>query len=69
MNYLLTTLQKFKGMLRGLLVIQLFGAHWMAIVSATDPSLLAKKPIGGLGLAAAAVHVNAHRISNYILLL
>ena len=52
-------LQKFKGMLRGPFVIQTFGAHWMAIAGARDPSLLAEKPIGGLSLASAAGCVNS----------
>lgn len=46
-------------MLRGPLVIQTFGAHWTAVVGARDASLPAEKPIGGLGLAAAAVRVNS----------
>ena len=48
-------------MLRGLLVLQTFRAHWTAIVGANkldrvdDPYLPVGKPIGGLGLAAVAL--------------
>ena len=48
-------------MLRGPLVLQTFGAHWTAVAGArkidgiNDPNLPMGKPIGGLGLAAAAV--------------
>ena len=51
----------FGGMLKGPLVLQTFGAHWTAVTSAKkldgvdDPNLPVGKPIGGLGLAAAAV--------------
>ena len=44
------------------LVLQTFGAHWMAVTGARklervdDPNLPVGKPIGGLSLAAASVH-------------
>ena len=50
-------------MLRGPLVLQTFGAHWTAVAGAAkidrvdDPNLPVGKPIGGLGLAAAAVGI------------
>ena len=53
--------QKWKGMLRGPLVIQTFAAHYTAVsgvlkvLGVEDPNSPLKKPTGGLGLAAAAV--------------
>ena len=53
--------QKWKGMLRGPLVIQTFSAHYIAVIGVQkvlgveDPNSPLKKPIGGLGLAAAAI--------------
>ena len=55
------SLQDFKGMLRGPLVIQTFGTHLTAVKGALKidgidgPDAPIGKPIGGLGLAAAAV--------------
>jgi hypothetical protein len=54
-------LQKFKGLFKGPLVLQTFGAHFTAAAGAQkllggdDPENPAGKPIGGLGLAAAGV--------------
>ena len=53
--------QKWKGMLRGPLVIQTFSAHYTAVIGAQkvlgvkDPNSPLKKPIGGLSLATAAI--------------
>ena len=55
------SLQDFKGMLRGPLVIQTFGTHLTAVNGTlkidgiNDPDAPIGKPIRGLGLAAAAV--------------
>ena len=52
----------FKGMFRGPLVLQTFGAHWTAVTGARkldgvdDPNRPVGKPIRGLGLAAASIH-------------
>ena len=53
--------QSFLGMFKGPLALQVFGAHWSAVVGAWklegiyDLNLPVGKPVGGLGLAAAAV--------------
>lgn len=50
-------------MLKGPLVLQTFGAHWTAVAGAKrldgidDQNLPVGKPVGGLGLAAAAVSI------------
>ena len=55
------TFQNFQGMFKGPLVLQAFGAHWSAVIGAQkleaidDLNLPVGKPVGGLGLAAAAV--------------
>ena len=51
--------QSFRGMFKGSLVLQAFGAHWTAIAGAQklegvdDLNLPVGKPVRGLGLAAA----------------
>ena len=53
-------------MFRGPLVLQTFGAHLTAVAGARkidgidDPKLPVGKPIGGLGLTAAAVRTTIH---------
>ena len=53
--------QKWKGMLRGPLVIQTFSAHYTAVIGVQkvlgveDPNSPLKKPIGGLSLAATTI--------------
>lgn len=62
-------IQKFKGTLRGLLVLQTLGAHFNAVAGAQklqgvdDPERPVGKPIGALGLAAAAVSTSLSYIT------
>ena len=55
-------MQKFRGLYQGAFVLQTFAAHFTAIDGAhkilgiDDPEAGLAKPIGALGLAAAAVH-------------
>ena len=59
----------------GPLVLQTFGAHWTAVAGARkldgidDANLSIGKPIGGLGLAAAAISILTYYQSMLIIFL
>jgi hypothetical protein len=58
------SIQNYKGLFRGLLIIETLSAHYTAIrgsvkvTSVGDPEGNDKRPYGALGLAAAAVRGN-----------